>query len=365
MNTMSRVAWASAALAAAVVCTPALGAEGRMPLWQPTTIVPGAEGQYVVTRNVTAVPGLPVIDVQPGTVAVEIDLNGFTLYGGTTDVIRATGVDSLVVRNGTIFGGAGHGIVAADCRKVVIEEVKIEFVQGFGIFLPGTLNFSLRRNVVVSDSAAPQPMPGGIFVDGFLAARPVEGVIEDNQLQQTGFGLTLHNGAAVQLLRNRIENPFAGDGIRVAVCDGCLVAENTIERAAGSGIVLETVNVNKVYNNVVFGSGGEGIALLAGSSDCFVLHNDSSRNLRSGLVVDGMGNHIDTNVLNSNQNYGLWILQGAGDNTYGRNVALRNLGLVPAPCMATPPLCAMPDLCDDAPIGANRTMGDNLGPGKC
>ena len=68
------------------------------------------EGHYIVTRNITANLGLPIIDILPGTVSVEIDLNGFTLYGLDMDIIRAVQVDHLTIRNGTLLFGMGSGI---------------------------------------------------------------------------------------------------------------------------------------------------------------------------------------------------------------------------------------------------------------
>ena len=102
--------------------------EGRIPIWQYPTVIT-TPGKYIVTRNITQNPGMPVIDVLPGTVAVDIDLNGFTLYGLDFDVIRAQGVDSLTVRNGSIHFGLGSGIWVEEARKVIVEDVKIEFVS--------------------------------------------------------------------------------------------------------------------------------------------------------------------------------------------------------------------------------------------
>ena len=74
-----RIVGAVLALIITVAALQAYAGEGRTPIWQPTQINPGNEGKYIVTRDITAAPGAPVIEVFPGTVAVDIDLNGFTL----------------------------------------------------------------------------------------------------------------------------------------------------------------------------------------------------------------------------------------------------------------------------------------------
>jgi len=168
----------------------------------------------------------------------------------------------------------------------------------------------------------------------------------------------------VTIRGNQVEDAVQGDGIHVFVCDGCLIAENTVQRAVGIGIVLSDVNVNKVYNNVVFGS-SDGIALMGNSSDCFVLNNNSSQNQPgSGLVVNGYRNQIDGNVFNFNASAGIWFMPNAlpTNNTYGRDV-MRGNAAIPAGspgCFVTPPPCAFPDVCDDA--AGNTSFTDNMGP---
>jgi parallel beta-helix repeat protein len=350
---------------ALVQLSPLHADEGRIPIWQPIVITPGPgpgfhEGKYILTRDVSAIPGMPVVDILGGTVAVDIDLNGFTMYGLDADVIRASGVDSLTIANGTIMGGLADGILAADCRKVVIRDLKIEFVRGIGIHLATVDNFAVRRNMLVAHAAL--PMVIGILVDGIPAPTPLEGVLEGNHVSGALTGLSVNVGSSVAIRDNRIEDAGGGDGIRVSVCDACIVAENTVQRAVGRGIVLESVNVNKIYNNLVFGA-VEGIALVGNSSDCLVLHNDASQNTGSGLVVDGQRNRIQENVFNFNGTYGIWFQGNAGGNTFGRNTARGNQMMV-SPCMFTPAPCAPPDVCDDGMLpGSNTSFGDNMGPG--
>ncbi len=354
-----------------VSALPALAAEGRIPVWQPNTVIgPGQEGQYILTRNIVAGPGLPAIDILPGTQAVEIDLNGFTIYGADFNVIQAMNCDSVVVRNGTIMGpDNADGIFGQECRKFVVEDVKIEWIDAAlgnnGINLAEVPNFALRRNIIYGAGQE------GIFVDGSLgAARTfVEGSIEDNLIRECGRGIRLQDGSSVGIINNRIELTLQGDGIFTSPgpagfvgCLACLVKNNTIQEAAANGMWLSHFEASKVYNNVVTFSGAEGIYFDVLSQDNLILDNVSSQNGNNGMFVDSPQNHIERNVLNTNgmggalPAYGLW-LNGAR-NTYRGNTAQGN----PGPAGGCPGAPATNDFCD-ATGGANNSPIDNFMPG--
>lgn len=363
-----------AALALAMILTalPAVAAEGRIPIWQPIQILPGMEGKYVVTRNITANPGMPVIDIQPGTLSVDIDLNGFTLYGVDMDIIRALAVDHLTIRNGTLLFGTGSGIRVDDARKVVVEDVRVQWVEQKGIQLNEVMTFALRRNVLAN-----LPTGEGVYVDGsfFDITRPTSGTIEDNLFRDCERGITLHFGSSVGMINNRIEASVA-DGIFVSPgpngalygCIACLVNENTVQESGANGMWLSHYENSKVYNNTVTFSVGEGILLDFLADDNLILDNVSSQNQRNGLVVFSNQNHIERNVLNTNglggglPNWGLWIT-GFG-NVYRGNTARSN----PGPAASCPGLPATTDFCDGgagntSPFVQGPLIGDNLMPG--
>ncbi|UCF68452.1 MAG: right-handed parallel beta-helix repeat-containing protein [Acidobacteriota bacterium] len=159
------------------------------------------------------------------------------------------------------------------------------------------------------------------------------------------------------VFNNRVEQTTIGDGIRANVCYGCLVADNTVQAAAAFGIVLDESRVCKLYDNVVYRSQAEGIALLQATEDCLVLNNVSSQNGANGFITDGFRHHIDQNVFNFNGQSGLCI-PGA-DNTFGRNTTRAN-GAICGPCSSNPPACVPPDVCLYGP--GNSSFGDNMGP---
>ena len=350
----------------------ALAAEGRTPVFAPGTFI-GAEGKYIVTRNLAAGPG-SVITI--GAPMVDLDLNGFTLTGGGAPVIAvAAGVDHVTIRNGTLRAGT-IGIDAPGLtRKIDIEDVKIASPSTQGIHLGDVEGAAIRR-VEISDTPSE-----GIVWDGPGVVK--HGTIENNLLRRTAAAIVVvNNCSSVAILNNRIEEPvnaagvFPGCGIAVAACQATLISENTIERCAFDGIRVVASRGNKLYNNVIRQCAGNGITLDPGTSDTLVLNNVASGNGTgalpsggSGLLVQGTANQIERNLLNTNAGFGLqFCMPGLScNNTFGRNMARANGGGVIGPCgaCAGAPALFPPNSCNVGCPAAipNSTYGDNLIPG--
>ena len=103
-----------------------------------------------------------------------------------------------------------------------------------------------------------------------------------------------------------------------------------MERAGADGIFLRQCKGNKLFDNVVRTSGGNGIHIDGGSSDTLILNNVASGNGTAalptggeGLLVEGTQNLIERNALNSNAGFGLRFCFAGGScaNTFGRNMA--------------------------------------------
>jgi len=363
MNKNIRIASAGLVLLLAITAIPALAAEGRIPVWQPISIAPGGEGMYILTRDITA-SGVAAIDIQPGTVAVDIDLNGFTIYGSLgANTIQAVGIDSLTIRNGTIIGG-DNGIVATECRKVVVEDVKIQLSDTHGIALYQVSNFAIRRNIIHGAAHGDGIIADGTVIDPFIY---VEGTIEDNLIRECGGGIAIMMGSSVAIINNRIEATTSADGIFISGgaqqdapgCLACLIAENTIQEAAANGMWLSFFQNGKVYNNVVTWSGAEGIWLDESSDNNLILDNVAGQNGSNGMLVDSHNNHLERNVLSQNgfaagAGFGLHIRNGIS-NTYRGNTGRANPG---GPCIGAP---ATPDICDD-PAASTSPLTDNVMP---
>jgi hypothetical protein len=368
MNSISRFASLLLAIALIAVVLPAHAAEGRYPVWQPNTpILPGQEGQYILTRNIVAQPGLPAIDIQPGTIAVEIDLNGFTIYTSDLPGVLVAGADSVVIRNGTIYGMSDTNLIDVfDTRKLVVEDVKLEWnldhqAPDDAIHAVFVLNVALRRNIVWRTAG------NGFYLEGVASGTdpgtPITGIIEDNVIKNTGQGIALYEGSSVDIVNNRIEQTMthgiviAPSPQGVAGCFSCLVAKNTISDAGTDGMNLSHFEVSKLHNNVVFRSVGDGIFIDRLSQDNLILDNVSGQNGGNGMLVNSPQNHIERNTLNTNgaSGTGFGLYFNGPINTFRGNTAQGNVGgACPGP--------GTTDYCD-ATGGANNSIGDNFMPG--
>lgn len=345
------------------VALPVVAGEGRIPIWNRTVI--GTSGKYIVTREIPPGPG-PAIDIVGPADHVDIDLNGFTVFGDPAGlvVIRAIGAfRSITIRNGEVRsqGPPGDAILIDTAERVVLEDLKIIDAGGAAIHLVSVRDFLVRDNLVTD------PNLDGILVDGFAAANPVTGTISGNVFEELpgGSGIVVWNGSSVAVRNNRVEAAF-GSGILLDQCQACLIAENTIQEVGSHGLEANNVSVSKFYNNAVVRAALEGFGLFVGCDDNLVLNNVIGGSGRNGILCDGSRNQIDQNVINGNgtsgNGHGIWFTPASGavgPNTYGRNSVLGNPGAI-GTCGAS--VCAAPEVCDDT---GNASFGDNFGPGPC
>jgi len=293
-----------ASLAAGMV----LAAEGRIPIYQQTTIA--TPGKYVVTRNLSTAAA-PLIDIQVSN--VDIDLNGMELRStSTTDPVVRTSGGGVSIRNGKIVGG-NEGILLAGVEGGTIEGNEIRSSAGAGIALTGT------RNVAVLD--------------------------------------------------NRLNRP-GGSGILISGSGGNLISGNTMNEPIGDGIKLESSSSsNRVSGNLILGASGNGI-YLSHSQNQINYYNriDNNHVVSTGgsaaLRVESTSNYIEGNTLHRTPNgWGIWFKptadSTAGGNVYQRNTARDNSG---SGCTGTTGSGGTADLCDEATT-SNVSGGDNFVPG--
>lgn len=352
------------------LAAPALAAEGRIPVFLPGSVL-GADGKYIVTRNILNPGPGPAILIAAGN--VDLDLNGFLVSNPAASadpVILIPGSDHVAITNGRLSGGASGIDLTGPARDVRIEGVKISDSFGGG---PAAIHLldaerAVIRNVEITDGSGP-----GILWDGGVVK---QGTIADNVIRRTSDGILIINCSSVGILHNRIEEVGPpGLGIGLSGCSATLVSENTVERVSGEGIAVFQGKGNKLFDNLVREAGSHGIHLDRGTFDTLVLNNNSSGNgtggAGHGLWVEGNRNLIERNVLNSNVGAGMLFftpglpLGVSCANTYGRNTARGNTGAGVPPCGGAIPLFP-PNSCNAAvACGAldNNTYGDNLIPG--
>jgi len=333
MSTAERiVAFACAALACA---TGLFAAEGRTPIYQPTTIT--APGRYVVTRNLSS-PGAPVINVVASNVT--IDLDGHTLDSGAYCTVCATSVEGFVLRNGTLINtGSSWAIWVNEGRAVTLEDLRVSGQGVSTIRLDSNRGFVLRRLILRND------------VDtGLYMSNVEDGVVEDvvaDQVQARGIGL--FGGQRVRIARVTLRAQAALDTAIDAQCVQCVIENNLIE-GARRGIRANT-SFSRITDNA-----------LDGCEDCLEVNGLSNRVLRNtvggtsnGIVVNTDGHIIEDNHLHG-RGTGCGLRIGATTGVIYRANVARGYACACSGSGTT-------DFCDEFGAG-NLSGGDNFMPGR-
>lgn len=334
-----------------LLAPPAAAAEGRTPVFLDGTVIV-ADGRYVLTRNiVSGGGGSPVIDIAAGR--VDLDLNGFTIYGapGAPSILISALPVEVRIHDGTIFGGdlciwRPAGSVG---RMAVIEDVGCQDAPLNAIHLQDIENVAIRRNNIIDAGA------GGIVVDS-PGSVLVHGEITHNAIKRVkGDGIHVFLGFAMEIGHNQIELagagiPGLGNGIFLGDSVGSLLLENVISRASSDGIALRNSRGNKLFDNVVRMAFNNGIHVDFGSADNHLYRNVATdcgffSGSGSGFLVEGSQNDLNNNTSNSNAACGLLFVGPA--NVLRANTALGN-GLIAGACPPPPPCGPMfsPNSCD-------------------
>jgi hypothetical protein len=302
---------------------------------------------------------------------VEIDLNGFTLAGGSIEpVIAGNSVAGLHVHDGSITGG-NPGVFFESASDLVIENVRVVESSGVGIHLLETCNYQLRRCIV---SAGEQAILAS-------AAYGCPGRIEKNWITGSGGSATtsesilVQGGSGTTLTDNRLTGFVHGIGIHLVACHECVVSRNVLEDfgsdALSPAIKVESSTVGRVADNfsseaieLVDSDGIEvdgnvvlGIFLDDGCESNAIRRNSVERFTGSyGVRVDGDRNLIEENVLNDKPGYGLFFSASAEQNVFRANVARGCSGS--GGCSGT----GTTDFCDEGT--GNTSGGDNFMPAR-
>lgn len=329
-------------------------AEGRIPVFAPGTVIP-SPGKYVLTRNLDGNGGTPVIEIAASN--VELDLNGFRVTNQSSGIgiLVVDPCSEVVIRNGDISAvsvGVEFDNQSGGAERAVIEDLRIYAPGSAGIRVANVNNVVVRRVLVY------RSFGDGIRISGSPATA---GEVADSQINlPVGVGVAVGAAASFAIVDNRIYGSGL-EGIRVDSCRACRVDGNTVTAPGGAGgIYVTSMLGGSLSRNTVTQSNATGIRLGAFSSDLAVRGNVSNDSGADGLLVEGFRFHIEGNVLNESNGFGLRFAAGSGYSTFGRNMARNNGGAGGWPCAELPALFA-PDSCND---GLNNfTFGDNLIPG--
>ena len=229
-------------------------------------------GYYYLTRNLTGVIGSNGISIESNNVT--LDLKGFQLLGASgggsaDDGVEVANVSSVTIRNGTISGWHGSGVLFP---------------------LPLLSIGSLLYDLHVSNN----------FQHGIRTGD--RAIIHD--VTATNNGLTGISGSRSSVIERCIVSDNQDGGIRAsfnATITGCSVMQNS-----GNGI--EAGQGSVVRGNTVTSNGGDGVKVFAGS-----LVEQNTIGLNGLQVADGAGvratgsfNRITNNNVFSND-YGFAV----------------------------------------------------------
>lgn len=204
-----------------------------------------SEGAYYLTKNIDFNPSahnIPAIDVQVDNVVIE--LNGKTIHQSTSNT--QTGIDGIQIDTGI--------------DNVVIKNGTIRSLFGAGIYLSGN-NKNIRLENVNIDGC----MEGGVFCNG-SSGNSIDELTMRNCLITSCTGLSGVNSSNAYGLYLKYVNS--------SLFDGCVISGNDttatlLDSKSGYGIYLETAKANNFYDCELSSNGGDtayGIAVTATSA---------------------------------------------------------------------------------------------------
>lgn len=285
------------ALVAATLPVSALASEGAIEINQTRALAGGvttgdtpgfpvtinAPGRYVLTGSLTP-PDADASGIEIGSDDVTLDLNGFRIAGGTTCTgfgvtlsctpqgsgggIYSFQHEGITIRNGTITGFAGGGILLSPARNCRIEGLTIAANGGRGLDWRGACDVS---GVIVDRNFG-----HGIFQSDDGGSEPDttvrESVISRNR--ESGLGSTFTGGS---------NDRFA-------------VLRSVVQGNGVAGVALE--NQGAVRDCVIHGNADLGISLLEGSVRGNAVRSNG-RGFSFGALVGYVHNAVSDHAIGS------------------------------------------------------------------
>lgn len=207
---VNRIAIVCASSAIAILTSAPIFAQQKPIVIEPDAVVPAAakaltiinkSGSFVLNRNiVNGRAGVDAIDITASNVTLDLQGNSIISAAASTGVgINATGVSSVIIRNGTITGFGGPAIIAGSNANIT----------------------------------------------GIIAT-------QNSLISSTGASIEAGNGS--QIAADTISGSGSG-GITCGTGTGCLVENNVIQGNSGVGISLSDAT-GGYLGNVMQGNSG-------------------------------------------------------------------------------------------------------------
>ena len=313
------------ALLALVLAPPALAADGRTPIWEPTTITePGA---YTLARDLVTDGSVALITIAAS--GVDLDLAGHTLSGtGLGTAVYVLAVDGVRIHDG-VFRGLVDGVWASQSAAVVVERIRcVDNVRclllgEFGPVVVRDCNLSSSLISLYLISAQPAIVERNVLAGVGNATQPLRLLtsnalrIEDNAaVLMSNYWALLTTGDAVRVDSNRVVK-VGGDTALWFDGPATVVQDN----AVSTGQVQATRDDVAFRDNVVRASPDIALAQLRLTAARALL----SGNLVSGGAALGLSFEstasrgvLSGNVARGNATGNLWDF-GTNDTTAGDN----------------------------------------------
>jgi hypothetical protein len=228
-------------------------------------------GAYYLTTNITGVASKNAISILADNVV--LDLNGFTLFGGTNNsqqAILVNGAHSgVIIRNGAITGWPGNGISAGSMSGGELERLRITTNGGIGLKLGG--GNSVANCFVVGNSGDGIDSTSNCAIESCSVIGNTNGI-------STGNACTLRNC--------RVDNNV-NSGI-----------------TTGSNCSLTDCNVSGNSNTVYSANG------ISSGNGCTLKNCNESGSSHFGVIVGQNCNVLGCTV-NDNDSYGLIANNGS------------------------------------------------------
>jgi hypothetical protein len=278
---------------------------------------------------------------------LEPELSGFTIRGGTGDLLGEIGGEPIRVAGGIMIVNSSPLI---HDNRVVDNRVTQGHCLGGGIYVEGQESRpTIRRNVIARNVASSSSIPGGSGRGGgmYVSLKNAAITIEDNLVADNvaveGGGVWIDNeaSAVVVFARNRLERNRAGYGGGLRLRDSAgshsdvrnnLFVDNgsTAAGAVGGGIAAEASGTGafRIVNNTFAGCSvpqgrGAGVMLddmLAATTASLVANNVFVGNAAAaggGIDHTDFGGTIRSNDFHSNMGGDLYDAGGSGATLVG------------------------------------------------
>ena len=218
--------------------------------------------ESIIDADETSSPALQIVS------ASNVEINGFTITGGTGDMVEESGhANNLLFR---------YNILYDDLASAGDEAIQIKYSDGV------VIEYNYAYNIAQ---------------DAFNLSSSSNGVVRYNQahdIYSENAAIYCYDASNIDIIGNLVYSVPNNDGIKLGDSDdgstGGIVADNEVHDVAEDGITVYASGVT-VESNVVYNCASEnGAVYLYGADNSTVRDNVIVENLAIGLLIRNSGN---------------------------------------------------------------------------